>query len=270
MKNDNNTRYRFIRPRFFLPLVFLLLFWLAMPVQAQEEEPVFDPRVAPREQSTTLWSLIKAGGITMFPLAAFSIAIMALVVRSFLILNEEKMIPPHVVMQVLRDLSVRDVLAASRKCVENPTLITTIVGAGLERVNTEEVDIAVLKEAIEESGTEQMLFYMGPVSYLSIIGAVAPMLGLLGTVSGMIKAFQNIAAGGMGKADVLAANIGEALVTTATGLIIAIPAMLFYFYFKNKFMRIMAKAGQISGTMMDALQTGVVPKRYKLQESAKA
>jgi biopolymer transport protein ExbB len=100
---------------------------------------------------------------------------------------------------------------------------------------------------------------MKPIGYLSIIGAVAPMLGLLGTVSGMIKAFQHISRGGMGKPEVLAADIGEALVTTATGLIVAIPAMLFYFYFKNNFMKAMASMGRITGGMMDALGSGHLP-----------
>ena len=73
------------------------------------------------------------------------------------------------------------------------------------------------KEAIEEASTEEVAAYMKPIDYLSIIGATAPMLGLLGTVSGMIKAFQTIGRSGMGKPEDLAANIGEALVTTATG-----------------------------------------------------
>jgi biopolymer transport protein ExbB len=242
-------------------LILTVLLGLSLCAQAQEDAE-FKPEVAPKEQSTTLLSLIKAGGLTMVPLGAFSIAIMSLVVRSFMILKEEKLLPPDVVSQLMQQLSTQDIHAATETCNDNPTLITTVIGSGLERINAEEVDPDVIKEAIEESGTEQMLYYMGPVSYLSIIGAVAPMLGLLGTVSGMIKAFQNIAAGGMGKADVLAANIGEALVTTATGLIIAIPAMLFYFYFKNKFMRIMAKASQVSGTLLDALRTGVIPPRF--------
>ena len=61
-------------------------------------------------------------------------------------------------------------------------------------------------------------------------------MGLLGTVSGMVKAFRNIAAQGLGKPELLANNISEALVTTASGLLIAIPALMFYFYFKNKYM----------------------------------
>ena len=72
------------------------------------------------------------------------------------------------------------------------------------------------------------------IQYMNVIATVAPMVGLLGTVSGMIGAFQTIATGGMGKPELLAGDIGEALITTATGLTIGIPAMVFYFVLKNR------------------------------------
>ena len=72
------------------------------------------------------------------------------------------------------------------------------------------------------------------IQYLNVIATIAPMVGLLGTVSGMIGAFQTIATGGMGKPELLAGDIGEALITTATGLTIGIPAMIFYFILRNR------------------------------------
>ena len=83
------------------------------------------------------------------------------------------------------------------------------------------------------------------------------MLGLLGTVSGMIKAFQTIGSQGMGKPEVLAGNIGEAL--TATGLIIAIPAMLFYYYFRNSFIKTTAFPGRNIGGLLDTLENCELP-----------
>ena len=100
---------------------------------------------------------------------------------------------------------------------------------------------------------------MKPIDYLSVIGATSPMIGLLGTVSGMIKAFQTIGTQGMGKPEVLAGNIGEALVTTATGLIIAIPAMLFYYGFRNSFIKTAASLGRNVGGLLDTLETGELP-----------
>ncbi len=72
------------------------------------------------------------------------------------------------------------------------------------------------------------------IQYMNVIATIAPMVGLLGTVSGMIGAFQTIATGGMGKPELLAGDIGEALITTATGLTIGIPAMVFYFVLRNR------------------------------------
>ena len=85
------------------------------------------------------------------------------------------------------------------------------------------------------------------------------MIGVLGTVSGVIKAFQTIGTQGMGKPEVLAGNIGEALVTTATGLIIAIPAMLFYYGFRNSFIKTAASLGRNVGGLLDTLETGELP-----------
>ena len=104
---------------------------------------------------------------------------------------------------------------------------------------------------------------------LSVIGATAPMIGLLGTVSGMIKAFQTIGTQGMGKPEVLAGNIGEALVTTATGLIIAIPAMLFYYSFRNSFIKTAASLGRNVGGLLDTLETGELPLGFGETEKTK-
>ena len=91
------------------------------------------------------------------------------------------------------------------------------------------------------------------INFLSLITGVAPMIGLLGTVSGMIGAFQKIGMGGMGKPELLASNIGEALITTATGLCIAIPAMFAYFIFRNNLSRIVREAEGEYSAILDAL-----------------
>ena len=122
-----------------------------------------------------------------------------------------------------------------------------------------EINFSKVQEAIQEASTEEVTTYMKPIDYLSVIGATSPMIGLLGTVSGMIKAFQTIGTQGMGKPEVLAGNIGEALVTTATGLIIAIPAMLFYYGFRNSFIKTAASLGRNVGGLLDTLETGELP-----------
>jgi biopolymer transport protein ExbB len=108
-----------------------------------------------------------------------------------------------------------------------------------------------------------MAYLMKPIDFLSIIGAISPMVGLLGTVSGMIKAFQTMGSQGMGKPELLAGNIGEALITTATGLIVAIPAMLFFFYFKKGFNKTLATLGRNIGFLFDALKKGKMPLAFQ-------
>lgn len=208
------------------------------------------------ENQMTLWELIRQGGLTMVPLFLFSLAAVALIIRNYVVLREDKLLRPDLAHQLRHHLASHHLDDARGLCESDPCLLTEVIGAGMERIRGDEIPVASVREAMEEAGTEQLLNHMKPISHLSTIGTVSPMLGLLGTVSGMIKAFQHISEGGMGRPEVLAGDIGEALVTTATGLIIAIPAMLFYFYFKGNFMKTMASLGRTTGAMLDALETG--------------
>jgi biopolymer transport protein ExbB len=159
-------------------------------------------------------------------------------------------------LEMMLNKKVREALIYCRK---HPSMFTNTFAAGLERCMKGQVDFAKVHEAVEEASIEQMTQLMKPIDYLSIIGATSPMLGLLGTVMGMIKAFQTMGTQGMGKPEVLAGNIGEALITTATGLIIAIPAMAFFFYFKKRFDKTLATLGRNLSYLFDALETGDKP-----------
>lgn len=253
------------RPKMLWALVAGTFFLPWLVVQAQDAETV--AAVASAEQTRSLWDLIVVGGWAMYPLAFLSVIAVALVIRNFIILQDQKLLRPDLLQAMAGQMARREVPVVRKICDEHPCLLTSVVRAGLERITGETADPDSVTAAMEEASTEQVTVFMAPISYLSIIGGIAPMVGLLGTVSGMIKAFQNIAAGGMGKPEVLAGNIGEALVTTATGLIIAIPAMIFYFYFKHSFMKTMATLGRITGFLMDAFRTGTVPLSTSLETS---
>lgn len=108
------------------------------------------------------------------------------------------------------------------------------------------------------------------IQYLNVIAATSPMVGLLGTVSGMISAFQTIAAGGMGKPELLAGDIGEALVTTATGLVIGIPAMVAYFVMRNRMLTRAMEIRDVAGQVIEA-RTAINPRPERpIPESAPA
>ena len=199
-------------------------------------------------RSITLGSLIKQGGPFMYPLGLFSVAMFYFIIRNMMLLREKNMLRTDLKPQLDELMGKRDVAGIRQLCAENDCLLTAVLDAGMERISEEhEYDAAHVMEAIEEAGNEQLVSFMKPINVLSIIGGTAPMLGLLGTVSGMIKAFQTIAAGNMGNPERLAGDIGEALITTATGLMIAIPAMIAYFIFKNNFIKSMSTMGRLVG-----------------------
>ena len=208
----------------------------------------------------SLLQLIKTGGWAMWPLGGFSIFMVTLIIQNFMNLRPKVLLHHEQMPALLEMMMGRKVKSALIYCRKNPSLFANTLGAGLERcLDDEVIDFMNVKESVEEASIEQTSKLMKPIDYLSIIGASAPMLGLLGTVSGMIKAFNTMGTTGMGKPELLAANIGEALITTATGLVIAIPAMFFFFFFKKGFQKPLATLGRNVGFLFDALQSGKRP-----------
>ena len=210
---------------------------------------------------TSLISLIKTGGWAMWPLGAFSFTMTVLVIQNIVSLRAKTLLHTEQMPELIDLMLEKKVKTALIYCRKHPSMFANAFGAGLERCldGEEEINFAKVKESVEEASVEQMSKLMKPIDLLSIIGASSPMVALLGTVSGMIKAFHTMGAQGMGKPELLAANIGEALITTATGLIIAIPAMFFFFLFKKGFQKTLATLGRNIGFLFDALETGKKP-----------
>lgn len=192
------------------------------------------------EQTISLGDLLSQGGWAMWPLGLFSFLLVFLIIKNSLLLREKGLLKPDLHSSFHDCFKNGNITEVKEICKKNESLITTVLSEGLERISDENYDQKEVTDAIEEAGNEQMVIYMKSINYLSIIGGTAPMLGLLGTVSGMIKAFSVMSQGGMGDPSKLAGSIGEALITTATGLVIAIPAMIFYFVFKNNFLKTMS------------------------------
>jgi biopolymer transport protein ExbB len=221
-------------------------------------------------QNATLWQLIKTGGITMIPLGILSFAMVIFILQNFFSLREKTLLHTEMLPELLEMMVNNKAREALIYCRKHPAMFTNIFAAGLERCIKGEFDPFKVHEAVDEASTEQMTQLMKPIDYLSIIGASSPMLGLLGTVMGMIKAFQTMGVQGMGKPEVLAGNIGEALITTATGLIIAIPAMAFFFYFRKRFDKTLATLGRNLSYLFDALETGEKPLTFMDVEQLEA
>jgi biopolymer transport protein ExbB len=237
----------------------LVLFVLAAAVlpalaQAPAAAPTSAPAAAAGGSMTTLWDLWKVGGIVMYPILGLCIGAVTLAVFGYMNTPEKKMLTPHLVPQIQEFLDKLDLHEVQTVCSANPSLLTNILSAGIQRIGDDGVvDVPSMEKAMEEASVEEAAAGLRTISYLSICAQLAPMLGLLGTVTGMIKAFDAISKGGMGKPDALAGNIGEAMITTAFGLIVGIPAMFAYFQLKTRYNANLARLSRVLGNLTHRL-----------------
>lgn len=192
----------------------------------------------------------RAGGITMYPLGFFAIFGTTLVIYNAIAIRKKKFLNPDGVKQVEELVNQLKISEAIQYCEKHPSPITNIIGCGLARADEREIDVSAVESAMEEASVEEFASPYVLINYLSVTASLAPMLGLYGTVSGMVKAFNTIAAEGAGSASKLADNIAEALITTAAGMIVGIPAMFFFFIFKNKYGAIISSASRIIGDLV--------------------
>jgi biopolymer transport protein ExbB len=188
----------------------------------------------------------RAGGTIGVIIILLSFAATGLVVEHFLTIRKARIMPEPVLADLEQIIAQQRVQEGIDYCYDprNASLATDVVLAGLERFQTSEFGFAEYKAACEEAGEEGSARLYRKIDLLNLIGAIAPMLGLLGTVQGMIEAFNVIASsGGAAQPHELADSISKALVTTMMGLIVAIPAMVAYSYFRNQIDSLVAETG---------------------------
>ncbi len=202
---------------------------------AQAEQP--ETPAAAQVEEKSLLDLYAQGGPLMHFILLCSIGTIAVGVYCFIQINPKKMRPKALVDSLNGYMQSRDPGSAYEVCQANPNSFTNTVSAALLKVNFER-DLAnkpSMEQAAAETLAEEETRYMLWVNYLNVFATIAPMLGLLGTVTGMIQSFDQLAAGRSEPQD-LAGGIGQAMLTTAGGLIVGIPAMFLYFFFRNKLM----------------------------------
>ena len=176
-------------------------------------------------------SYLSRGGIVMIPLLLSSIIGLAIIIEKIFTLRRSKILIPEIISVIESISSEKDIRLAQTICERNKGPFANIVLTGLrnQHLGKEEV-----KELIEDQGRQEVRSLQVGLTSLETIAAVAPLLGLLGTVLGMIKVFNVISAQGAGQANLLAGGISEALITTATGLVIGIPILVAYHYFSKR------------------------------------
>ncbi len=192
--------------------------------------------------------LLTGGGGIGYILWLLSVVGVALIIEHFMNVRREKLAPPDIIDDIETMLNEEQFQEALELCESEPNFLTNIMAAALPKM---EHGYDSMEQAAHDIAEEEAIKLHSKVSWLSLLSAVSPMLGLLGTVWGMIGAFDVIAKSSAPEPSEFADTISLALITTVLGLIVAIPMMIGFFYFRNKVTRIVLEIGAITEDMLD-------------------
>lgn len=174
----------------------------------------------------------------MLPIVICSVVAMAIIFERFWALRAHKVLPREIVPEIWKQYKDNRLDNATVRNLRANSPLGTVLAAGvINRLHGREV----MKEAIEEAGRHVVYELERFLNTLGTIASITPLLGLLGTVVGMIKVFTAIVQGGVGDPEILAGGISEALITTAAGLSVAIPALMFHRYFQGRVIELVIK-----------------------------
>jgi biopolymer transport protein ExbB len=194
--------------------------------------------------------LIQAGGWLMLPIILCSIVAAGIVAERLWTLRRERIIPPHLVAQVWHWLKEDELDEGHIKALRNSSPLGRVLASGLaQRAGSRDL----IKESVEDTGRHVVHELDRYLNTLGTIAAITPLLGLLGTVIGMVRVFTAITAHGVGDPGALAGGISEALLTTAAGLTVAIPSLIAYRYLRGKVNELVVDMEQEAIKLVDAL-----------------
>lgn len=199
-----------------------------------------------------MFEIIASGGWLMLPIVLCSVAVVAISVERYWTLNPEKIVPKNQLGQVWTWIQDNQLDSERLKSLRKSSMLGRILAAGLSNSRHGR---DIMKDSIEEAASQvvhEMEKFLGA---LGTIAAIAPLLGLLGTVIGMIKVFTALNLEGAGNAGVLAGGISEALITTAAGLTVAIPAMMAHRFFVRRVDGLVVTMEQEAIKLVDALHS---------------
>jgi biopolymer transport protein ExbB len=204
-------------------------------------------------EKQTLFDEFKDGGIWLLPLAIFFIGALALTIYNIIKIRKAPFLRTDIVEQIMPLVEELDFESAVALCEANPSPLTNILKSGLDRLSeSDEIDPDSIEKAMAEASTSELAGPFVMVNYLNVIGSLSPMMGLLGTVVGMVGAFATMKES-MDDATAMAGQIQVALLTTKYGLVVAIPSLLSYFIFKNSYGKIVAQVDEIVGKFLFVL-----------------
>jgi len=194
--------------------------------------------------------LFKKGGYVMIPIFLCSVIALALVLERFLSLRRSKIFP-RLMMQEINSLSLSsDFADINSICKKYDVPLTRIITAGFSRKT---LGLGEMEKAMIGCGQQESSILSRNLRGLGVIANLAPMLGLFGTVIGMIRAFDVISKAGTGNPGLVAEGISQALLTTAAGLIVGIPSLALYHFFRSRIDKIVFELESISVNLINSL-----------------
>ena len=195
--------------------------------------------------------LLRAGGFIGYLTIALSVAMVALIVEHLLTIRRNTLIPRGFSERCQQLVASGQLSQAETLCREQPSLLSYVVGIGLQEAD---LGVTSMVKAMEDAIAEQAARLTRKIEYLSLIGVIGPMLGLMGTVWGMIQAFAEFAEKVAPRTSDFAPSISEALVTTLFGLIVAVPAQVAFAMFRNRIDSYIAETAVTTESIMAPLK----------------
>lgn len=200
-----------------------------------------------------MYQFVMKGGYLMYPIIFCSILTLAILLERLFALRRSRIIPEKFIIEVSDLVRRRRMDDALTRCRLNNSSIARVLMAGISRHERPRQQV---KEAIEDVGRLEAANLERFLTILGTIAGIAPLLGLLGTVTGMIKAFSVISNAGIGNPQMLAGGISEALITTAAGLTVAIPAFVFYKFLRSRVDKRVLRMERVSIEILDLMDQG--------------
>lgn len=193
------------------------------------------------------------GGVVMIPIGLCSVLALAIILERLWSLREGQILPRGVVDRIEALVRKGDLDGAKSLCEGARSSYARIIHAGLHNAGHRR---AIIKELVEEAGRQEVVHLERYLNLLGTIASISPLLGLLGTVFGMIDLFSVITSGGVGNPALLAGGISEALITTAAGLVVAIPALAFHRYFEGLIDRYVVELERFTLVVVEQIKSG--------------
>ena len=200
----------------------------------------------------SVWDFVVKGGPMMIPIALASLVALTVIIERLVSLRRSRVIPPDFLggLKAVMDDDKKERGAAVDYCRDDGSPVAAVLEAGIRRLGQ---SVELVEKHVQEAGERAVLHLRKYLRSLSVIASIAPLMGLLGTIFGMIRAFQTVAGSGqaLGRTELLAEGIYEALITTAAGLLVAIPVLIGYHWLSAQIERLVSDIDAMAVDFID-------------------